>query len=100
MMEKSTLRKATSLEYHHMLLLFTTPMDQVTTPEADEYLCLLQEEELNKLRRRMADLAEKKLRKRHVIKKLQKLLRRPSGPRRGGDVYANARGKDALQQSM
>jgi len=51
-MAEATLCKAASLEYHNMLLLFTAPMDQVTTPEAQEYIRLLQEEELLKLRRR------------------------------------------------
>ena len=53
-MAETTLHKAASLEYHNMLLLFTAPMDQVTTPEAQEYIRLLREEELLKLRRRRA----------------------------------------------
>ena len=40
-MAEATLRKAASLEYHNMLLLFTAPMDQVTTPEAQEFIKLL-----------------------------------------------------------
>ena len=61
-MAEATLRKAASLEYHNMLLLFTAPMDQVTTPEAQEYIRLLQEEELLKLRRRRAESAVFELR--------------------------------------
>jgi len=40
-MAEATLRKAASLEYYNMLLLFTTLMDQVKTLEAQEYLRLL-----------------------------------------------------------
>ena len=60
-MAEATLRKAASLEYHNMLLLFTAPMDQVTTPEAQEFIRLLREEELDKLRRRRADSAATEL---------------------------------------
>lgn len=45
-MVKSTLHNAASLEYHNMLLLFTARMDQVTMPEAQEFIRLLPEEEL------------------------------------------------------
>jgi len=62
MMAEATLRNAPSLEYHNLLLLFTTPMDHVTTSEAQEYLRLLREEELDKLRRRRADSATNELR--------------------------------------
>jgi hypothetical protein len=48
-MAEATLCKAASLEYHNMLLLFTAPMDQVTTSEAQEYICFLREEELLEL---------------------------------------------------
>jgi len=61
-MAEATLRKVASLEYHNMLLLFTAPMDQVTTPEAQEYIRLLREEELLKLRRRRAESAAFELR--------------------------------------
>jgi DNA-binding transcriptional ArsR family regulator len=61
-MAEATLRKAASLEYHNMLLLFTAPMDQVTKPEAQEYIRLLREEELVKLRRRRAESATVELR--------------------------------------
>jgi hypothetical protein len=61
-MAEATLRKAASLEYHNMLLLFTAPMDQVTTPEAQEFIRLLREEELLKLRRRRAESAAFELR--------------------------------------
>ena len=61
-MAEATLRKAASLEYHNMLLLFTAPMDQVTTPEAQEFIRLLREEELVKLRRRRAESAAFELR--------------------------------------
>ena len=54
-MAEATLRKAASLEYHNMLLLFTASMDQVTTPEAQEFIHLLREEELLKLRRRRVE---------------------------------------------
>ena len=63
-MAEATLRKAASLEYHNMLLLFTAPMDQVTTPEAQEFIRLLREEELLKLRRRRAESAATELRER------------------------------------
>ena len=56
-MAEATLRKAASLEYHNMLLLFTAPIDQVTTPEAREFITLLREEELMKLKRRRAESA-------------------------------------------
>ena len=65
MMDEATLRKAASLEYHNMLLLFTAPMDQVTTPEAQEFIHLLREEELLKLRRRRAESAASELRERN-----------------------------------
>ena len=61
-MAEATLRKAASLEYHNMLLLFTAPMDQVTTPEAQEFIRLLREEELVKLRRRRTESAAVELR--------------------------------------
>ena len=61
-MAEATLRKAASLEYHNMLLLFTARMDQVTTPEAQEYIRLLREEELVKLRRRRVESAALELR--------------------------------------
>jgi hypothetical protein len=61
-MAEATLRKAASLEYHNMLLLFTAPMDQITTPEAQEFIRLLREEELLKLRRRRAESAAFELR--------------------------------------
>ena len=64
-MAEATLRKAASLEYHNMLLLFTAPMDQVTTPEAQEFIRLLGEEELLKLRRRRAEPAATELREQH-----------------------------------
>ena len=64
-MAEATLRKAASLEYHNMLLLFTAPMDQVTTPEAQEFIRLLREEELLKLRRRRAESHASELRERN-----------------------------------
>ena len=67
-MAEATLRKAASLEYHNMLLLFTAPMDQVTTPEAQEFIKLLREEELVKLRRRRAESAATELREREERK--------------------------------
>jgi hypothetical protein len=39
-MAEEILRKAASVEYHNMLLLFTATMDQVTTPKAQEYIRL------------------------------------------------------------
>ena len=56
-MAEATLSKAASLEYHNMLLLFTAPMDHVTTPEARKFIRLLREEELLKLKRRRAESA-------------------------------------------
>ena len=56
-MVEATLRKAASLEYHNMLLLFLAPTDQITTPEAQEYIRLLQEEEMGKLRSQRAGSA-------------------------------------------
>ncbi|KAG0504682.1 hypothetical protein M758_N026500 [Ceratodon purpureus] len=62
MMAEATLRKAASLEYHNMLLLFSAPMENLGTPEAHEFITLLREEELAKLRRRRADTAALELR--------------------------------------
>ena len=53
-MAEATLRKAASLE---SVVLFTAPMDQVTMPEAREFITLLREEELLKLKRRRAEFA-------------------------------------------
>ena len=64
-MAEATLRKAASLEYHNMLLLFTALMDQVTTPEAQEFIRLLLKEELLKLRHRRAKSAASELRERN-----------------------------------
>ncbi|KAG0595461.1 hypothetical protein M758_UG168400 [Ceratodon purpureus] len=64
MMAEATLRKAASLEYHNMLLLFSAPFENLSIPEAYEYITLLRHEELDKLRRRRADTAALRLRER------------------------------------
>jgi hypothetical protein len=56
-MPAATMRKATLLEDHNMLLLMTNSQ----TPEAQEYLRLRQAEELKKLRRRLADQEQQEL---------------------------------------
>jgi hypothetical protein len=61
-MAEATLRKAASLEYHNMLLLFTAPTDQVTMLEAQEFIRLLREEDLSKLRRQRVESAASELR--------------------------------------
>ncbi|KAG0595504.1 hypothetical protein M758_UG172000 [Ceratodon purpureus] len=66
MMAEATLRKVASLEHHNMLLLFSDPMENLSTPEAHEYITLLRQEELDKLRRRRADVAASKMREREV----------------------------------
>ena len=57
MMAEATLRKAASLEYLNMLLLFSVPMENLTTPEAHKYITLLRQEELDNLRRGRTDAA-------------------------------------------
>jgi hypothetical protein len=54
-MAAAQMRKAELLEEQNMLLLMTMPDDRITTHEAREYLRLRRQDELKKLRRKLAE---------------------------------------------